>query len=90
MLGQQMPWDLFVEEVGGHMAWGVGGREQSGRWGGADDRGPCGTEHDERRRNLPVSHRITVVATGQAAGGMGREGSKSWIQGSQWREEEAA
>ena len=26
MLGQEMPWDLFVEEVGGHVAWaGEGG-----------------------------------------------------------------
>ena len=67
MLGQEMLEDLFVDEVGGHVAWGRGGREQSGRWGGADDRGPWRTEHDERRRSLPVSHRIAVVATGQAA-----------------------
>ena len=62
-----MLWDLFVEEVGGHVAWAVGRREQSGRWGGADDYGPWGTEHDERHHSLPVSHRIAVVATGQAA-----------------------
>ena len=39
----------------------------SGRWGGADDRGPWGMERDERRHNVPVSHHIAVVATGQAA-----------------------
>ena len=67
MLGQEMPRDLFVEEVGGHVAWAVGRKEQSGRWGGADDRGPWGMERDERRHNVPVSHHIAVVATGQAA-----------------------
>ena len=59
--------DLFEEEVGGLMVWGGRGREQSGRWGGADDRGPWRTERDERRRSLSVSHRIAVVATSQAA-----------------------
>ena len=67
MLGQEMLGDLFVEEVGGHVPWGGRGREQSGRWGGADDRGPCGMEHDERCHSLPISHRIAVVATSQAA-----------------------
>ena len=67
MLAQEMPRDLFVEEVGGLVAWGRGGMEQSGGWGGVDDRVPWGMECDERHRSLPVSHRITVVATGQAA-----------------------
>lgn len=37
MLSQEMPGVLFAEKVGGRGAEGG-----SGRWGGADDRGPWG------------------------------------------------